>query len=171
MLPTTVFGLPAHVLLVHFVVVLVPLTCLAVVLHALWPTARSRLGIVTPLLALVSLVLVPITTHAGLYLKAHQIVGPAIEAKIRTHERLGNQLIYYAIPLFVLAAGLWLLGRYRDGATVPGIAADRTEARPAPSWLTVAVAVVAVALAIATSVQLYRIGDAGAHAVWDGTLH
>jgi hypothetical protein len=32
-------------------------------------------------------------------------------------------------------------------------------------------AVVAIALAIATTIQLYRIGDSGAHAVWDGILH
>ena len=34
-------GLPAHVLLVHFVVVLVPLTALAVVVCAVWPRPRA----------------------------------------------------------------------------------------------------------------------------------
>ena len=171
-MPTKVFGLPAHVLLVHAVVVLVPLACLAVVLHAVWPTARSRLGIVTPGLALVSLVLVPITTNAGEYLQDHQsITSQTILAKINKHEQLGNQLLYYAIPLFVLAVGVWVLGRYRDGAVVPGIAAERTAVRAVPGWLTGVVAVAAVALGVATTIQLYRIGDAGAHAVWDGTLH
>jgi len=169
--PTKIFGLPAHVLLVHAVVVLVPLACLAVVLHAFWPTARSRLGIVTPGLALVSLVLVPITTNAGYYLRDHQTVGGDIPAKIAKHEHLGSQLLYYVIPLFVVAGVVWAIGRYRDGAVVPGIAAERTAAREVPGSLTVAVGVVATALAIATTIQLYRIGDAGAHAVWDGTLH
>jgi hypothetical protein len=166
-----IFGLPAHVLLVHFVVVLVPLTCLAVILHSVWPTARSRLGIVTPALALVSLVLVPITTHAGVYFKNHQRVGPQIEAKVLHHQALGNQLIYYVIPLLVVAGGVWLLGRYLDGASVPGFATGGTEPRTVPAWVSILVAVVAIGLAVATSIQLYRIGDAGAHAVWDGTLH
>jgi hypothetical protein len=169
--PTKVFGLPAHVLLVHAVVVLVPLACLALVLHVVWPAARSRLGIVTPALALVSLVLVPVTTNAGEYLRDHQTVGGEIAAKIDKHEHLGSQLLYYAIPLFLVAVGVWLLGRYRDGAVVPGVAAERTAVREVPSWVTVVVGVVAAGLAVATTIQLYRIGDSGAHAVWDGTLH
>ncbi|MDT4921841.1 MAG: hypothetical protein QOI15_2743 [Pseudonocardiales bacterium] len=170
-MPTKVFGMPAHVLLVHAVVVLVPLTCLALVLHAVWPAARSRLGIVTPILALVSLVLVPITTNAGKYLRDHQTVGGEIAAKIAKHEHLGSQLLYYAVPLFLVAVAVWALGRYRDGAVVPGVAAERTAAREVPAWLSMGAAVVAIALAIATTIQLYRIGDSGAHAVWDGILH
>ena len=45
-------GLPLHVLLVHFIVVGVPLAALLTVLSALWPAARRRLGIITPLVAL-----------------------------------------------------------------------------------------------------------------------
>ena len=41
-------GLPAHVLIVHFVVVLVPLTALALAVCAIWPSAAQRMGIVLP---------------------------------------------------------------------------------------------------------------------------
>lgn len=170
-MPVKINGLPAHVLLVHAVVVLVPLACLALVLHTCWPAARSRLGVVTPLLALVSLVLVPVTTHAGNYLKAHQHVGPAIEAKVIRHQALGNQLIYYVVPLFVLTVVAWLVGRYLDGASVPGLVSAERGVRAVPTSANVVLAVVSLGLAVATVVQLYRIGDAGAHAVWDGTLH
>ncbi|MCF4136294.1 hypothetical protein L1856_04490 [Streptomyces sp. Tue 6430] len=37
-------GLPAHVLFVHFVIVLVPLSALAVVAGAIWPGAARRMG-------------------------------------------------------------------------------------------------------------------------------
>ena len=40
---TTVNGLPAHVLLVHFVVVLAPLTAALAIMCALWRAARQRL--------------------------------------------------------------------------------------------------------------------------------
>ena len=57
-MPETVFGLPTHAIVVHATVVLLPLAALVVLLHAFWPAARRRLGIVTPLLAGVALVLV-----------------------------------------------------------------------------------------------------------------
>jgi hypothetical protein len=43
----TIGGLPAHPLIVHATVVLVPLAAAAVALHAFWPAARARLGLVT----------------------------------------------------------------------------------------------------------------------------
>jgi len=64
-MPSTVFGLPTHAILVHATVVLVPLAALAVLLHAFWPAARRRLGFVTPLLALAALVLTPLSTESG----------------------------------------------------------------------------------------------------------
>jgi len=54
-------GLPAHVLLVHAVVIVIPLAALLTVLSALWPAARRRLGIVTPIVALIALILVPVS--------------------------------------------------------------------------------------------------------------
>jgi len=58
-------NLPAHILLVHFVVVLVPLTSLAVVVCALSARWTRRLGAVLPLLGLVTLGMVPVTQDAG----------------------------------------------------------------------------------------------------------
>lgn len=169
-MPTKIFGLPAHVLLVHAVVVLIPLTCLAVVLHAVWPTARRRLGIVTPGLAVVSLVLVPITTNAGDFLERHLTVGGPIQVKIEHHEALGRELIWYAIGLLIVTVAVWLVGRYLDGASVPLLVPAGDGPRTLPSWASILTAAIAIALGIATSIQLYRIGDSGAHAVWDGVL-
>ena len=64
-MPESVLGLPTHAILVHATVVLLPLAALAVLLHAFWPTARHRLGVVTPLLAGAALVLVPLSTASG----------------------------------------------------------------------------------------------------------
>ena len=49
-------GLPTHILLVHAVIVLVPIAALLTVLSAVWPAARRRLGIITPLVGLVALI-------------------------------------------------------------------------------------------------------------------
>ena len=40
---STFNGLPAHVLLVHFIVVLAPLTAVLATVCTFWPTARQRL--------------------------------------------------------------------------------------------------------------------------------
>lgn len=85
-------GIPLHPLLVHAVVVLLPLSALATVLHALRPAARRRLGFVTPLAALIVLGLIPITVAAGESLAP--VVGsfPQLDA----HEVLGQMLLRWA---------------------------------------------------------------------------
>ena len=141
----TIHGLPAHPLLVHAVVVLLPLAALAAVLHVLWPTARQRLGVVTPLLALVVLVLVPITMHAGTEL-SHRFGDNPLIAR---HRQLAHELPPWSIALFVVAVAVW---GWR---------------RP-PRWAHVLLAVVTVAVAIGATVTLVRVGDAGARATWGG---
>src|SRR5882762_1920379 len=64
-LMTMINGLPAHVLLVHLVVVLIPVSAVLVVLVAAWPAARRRLDVLTAALGVAALVAVPITTDAG----------------------------------------------------------------------------------------------------------
>ncbi len=116
--PTQINGLPAHALLVDVVVVLVPLAALLVVLSALWPAARRRLGVLTPVIALVALVSVPLTTHAGEWLE-HRVPPDEL---VRRHAELGDGLLPWAGGLFVLAAVAWLVAR-RTAATVDGGAA------------------------------------------------
>lgn len=145
----TINGLPAHPLLVHLVVVLLPLAALAVILHALWPAARRRLGVVTPLLAVAALVLVPITSRAGERL-ARSFGGE--NPLIARHEHLARQILPWAIALAVVAVAQWLLGRRA----------------PLPLAVRVPAGVVSVAVAVVVTVVLVRAGDAGAQATWGG---
>ena len=62
---STITGLPAHILLLHFVVVLVPLTAILLIVCALWPAARQRLVWLVAILAGVTLVVTPLTVKAG----------------------------------------------------------------------------------------------------------
>ena len=138
---------------------------MAVVLHAVWPAARRRLGIVTPLLALVGLVFVPITTHAGEWLENKGVDGGRQNPLIRHHAQLGHQLLPFAAVLFLVAIGVWLLGRFLDGASVPLLAPATGAPRTAASWLVPVAGVVSVVVGLVTVVWLYRIGDSGAKAV------
>ena len=165
-------GLPAHPLLVHAVVIGLPLVALAVVLAALWPTARRRLGVVTPVAALVVVALVPLTVSAGRDL-IRSVGGP--NPAIAAHARAGSTLLPWAIGLFVVAVAVWLVGRRADAGTRPlveagpGAAATvRGGARTSNALraLTVVVAVVAVAVAVLATWQVVEIGESGARAVW-----
>lgn len=155
----TVAGLPLHILLNHAVVVLVPLAAGAVALHGLWPVAARRLGIVTPLAALVVLVLTPITVQAGEALKTVVGVTPAIQR----HENLGRMLLPWVIALFVVAVAEWVWSHYGPVWGQRMRARTRTEIRAA-------LAAVAVVVAAGSVVMVVLIGDAGARAVWSGVV-
>jgi hypothetical protein len=110
--PTEIHGLPAHALLVHVVVVLVPVAAIMVICSAAWPAARARLGIGTPIAALLALIAVPITTHAGEWLEERVAPTPLV----KRHADLGDTLLPWVIAMFVLSAALWALRRYQPGA-------------------------------------------------------
>jgi hypothetical protein len=137
-------------LLVHAVVVLLPLAALAVVLHAVWPEARRRLGIVTPLLCLVVLVLVPLTTSAGTSLE--RSLGGTNPLIVR-HAELAHQVLPWTVALTVVGVAQWGLGRWSP---------------PVSPVVRIPVVVVTIGVAAIATIVLVRAGDAGAQAVWSG---
>ena len=184
-MPTVINGLPAHILLIHVVIVLVPLGALCTVLSSVWPAARARLGILSPLVCLVALVFVPITTHAGEWLRDHLRAQQGDNPAIDKHVNLASGFLIYAIGLFVVSTRVVARPQARDGfvrrhaarrvggsssggtALPPERRRDTTEL---PQWASIGVAVVAVAVSAVTVWQLYRIGDSGSHAVWGGIV-
>jgi len=162
--PTKINGLPAHALLVHVVVVLVPVAAVMVVCSALWPAARRRLGVGTPVVAFAALVSVPLATHAGEWLEARVPSTPLV----RRHTELGDSLLPWVLVLFVLAAGLWFL--QRRAAVAGGAAGGAAGAATRPGALFVVAAVLSVVAAVGSVVQVVRIGDSGAKAVWSGQV-
>jgi hypothetical protein len=144
-------GLPLHILIVHSVVVGIPLAALLTILSAVWPAARRRLGIVTPIVALFALAATFSAQQAGEWLQARVSQTP----RIQTHTSLGGTMLWFSLGLFVAALLAWgvpfLMSRQR---------------RPVPTWMTVAVAVVAVGLSAAAAVQVFRVGESGSTAVW-----
>ncbi len=148
-------GLPLHVLVVHFMVVGVPLAALLTVLSALWPAARRRLGVITPLVALGVLILTPVAVEAGEWLAARLHPTPLITA----HVDVGSTMIWFSVALFVAALLAW---------GVPTMMARRSGGPP--PWVGVVVAIIAVVVAGAAVFQVYRVGDSGSKAVWTGNF-
>jgi hypothetical protein len=158
----TVNGLPAHVLLVHAIVVLLPLSAVLLVLTALWPAARRRLAGPNAILAVLVVVLVPITTSAGEWLE-HNLTPNSL---IHRHAELGDTAIYAAIAVAVVALVVWWRQREGDHST----GTRRAVLAPTSSAVTTAVMVVAVVVAGATVYDVVRIGDSGAQASWSGRV-
>ena len=146
-------GLPLHPLIVHALVVLLPLTALALVLGTFLPAARRRLGVVTPVAALVVLALTPITVVAGDSLM--ETVGPL--PGVAEHADLGRMLLPWTIALFVVSAAQWAWHRFRP---------ERSDPRRSDAVVTAVLAVLAVAVAVGSTVMVVLIGEAGARAVW-----
>jgi uncharacterized membrane protein len=135
-------GLPIHPLVVHAVVVLLPLAILGTIAIAVRPRWRHRYGPLVVGVALVATALIPVATSSGEALERH-VGDPG------AHARLGDQLIWFALPLLALVAGL--------------VWAERREQLRSAVRVLAAAAVVA---ALAAGVQVYRVGDSGARAAW-----
>lgn len=150
---TTIYGLPAHALLVHAIVVLAPLTAVLEILCAFWPAARRRLVWLVLAFAAATTVLTPLTTSAGEWLLEQ---GGPPRPILAEHAERGDWMIYFAVAMLVVAVALaalhWAEGR-----------ADRSL-----KAATIAVAVVTLVVGVSSIVTVVRIGDSGAHAVWGG---
>ncbi|TFD54751.1 hypothetical protein E3T55_02590 [Cryobacterium frigoriphilum] len=153
-------GLPLHVLFVHGVVVLVPVAALAAVLAAVWPAARRRIGIVAPVLALVALVLVPLTVEAGEWLAQRVAATPLLG----THMDLARTLLPWAIALFALATVQW--GWHRFVVTPEARWSGVLRGAQTRTALTVVIAVLVILVAVASTVAVVAIGESGTRAVW-----
>ncbi|MFY2789208.1 DUF2231 domain-containing protein [Rhodococcus sp. KRD162] len=148
---STINGLPAHILLVHFIVVLAPLTAILAIAASIWSGVRTRLVWLIAALALITVVLTPLTTDAGEWLEKRV---PKTEA-VEQHTEIGDSMVYFSIGLVVVAALLVFVHlRERRG-------------NPPVRWQSIGVVVLAVLIGAATIIQVYRIGESGARAAWD----
>jgi uncharacterized membrane protein len=179
--PELIGGLPLHALVVHFTVVLLPIASVGSLLTAVWPAVRRRFGWLAVAAAAVSVVLVPITTKSGENLE--EGLGAETNPLVQKHGDLADMMLYWAVGLFVAVTALMIFHTMAerraktvaapelDGG-VGGVATEtRTETRRS-AGLTVAMIVAAVAtvgLSVGTGIHIYRVGDAGAHAVWEDT--
>ena len=154
-MPDSIAGLPLHPLLVHATVVVVPAAAVSVLLAAVWPRFRRWAGPLPLGLAVVGLILDPLSTSSGESLERQ--VGH--DALIEKHSQLADGLLPWMIGLVVVAGGLyaWHWRESRRG---------HDELATSRAWVPVAISVLAVIAALGTSVQVVLIGHSGAKAAW-----
>jgi len=151
---STFNGLPAHPMLVHFIVVLAPLTAVLAILCAVWPAARQRLVWLVLALAVVTTGLTPLASEAGEWLEHHIEKSDLVEK----HAEMGDTMLYFALALLVAAILL----------VITHVRTDR--GRPLSTALAGLIAAFVVVAGVATTVQVVRIGHSGAESVWNDAL-
>jgi hypothetical protein len=156
---TTLFGLPAHPLLVHLPVVLLPLVGLGAIAMAFSGRIRDRIGWIVVVLAGVGFVATHLATESG----------EALEDSVRHTAALQDHISLADTmqPLALLLFGAVLLAMLVHWWTRREPTADRVRTT-VPRWVPSAVGVLVVAVSIGANVQLVRVGHNGARATWDG---
>ncbi len=153
------FGLPAHPLLVHLPVVLIPLTLAIAIAAVAWTRGRKVLSLVVAGAAAVSMIGAQIAVMSG----------GALEERVREtdlvrqHADLGEGTRTFAIVVF-LAAVAFVVREWGGALRVPG--AERLRALLAPRAVGVVVSVALLASAGLTTVWVVRTGHIGAKATW-----
>lgn len=174
-MPEDLFGLPTHILLLHIVVVLLPITTGATVLVALSSRFRHRWGLATVFATFGVSLFVPLTSQAGEALAARL----PHNALIARHASIGNQLVIwtaaFGLSLFaVVAVDLVLRASAEPHELTPaetwatGHLPQRWRTAP-PGWTTSmfrVARILALVTAIGVTAMVIWAGDTGARAVW-----
>lgn len=156
-----VFGLPAHPLIVHVPVVLVPLAALLVVLVLVSKTWRERLE--WPLLAVTTVAVIGVflATGTGEALEEHVERSP----QLRHHTEIGGQmrpimvLFFLAVVAWVLVPR-WLAGRMPK--TAGAAAADLGTVRK----VFLALGALSLVLGAVSTYWIAKVGHNGAKVTW-----
>lgn len=163
-----IFGLPAHPLLVHIPVVLVPLALVGALLIAFSARLRSRLGWTVAVIAVLGGLGAMLAAGAGESLEDRVNETRALE----DHEELGEVArlmgILFAVVVVAFVAGEWWLRRRAARAA----STDSTTESPTPParwmrWAVPAAAVVMLGVGGGATYAMVDAGHSGAKATWD----
>lgn len=150
--PDRAFGLPAHPLLVHLPVVLIPCLVIATVALIAVPSWRARYGLALGVLAVVALAATVVAAGAGEQLLEHEREGGGL---IHEHAEAADTL---RVLMFALTAAILLLlardWRARRGQAIGGRA------------VAALLAIATLGLAAGAGFFVVRTGHLGAKATW-----
>jgi hypothetical protein len=152
----TIMGIPAHPLMVHAPVVLVPLCAIAAILM-IWPSWRGRIGWVAVVLSGAALLFTQLAIGSGEALEDSVKETRLVEQ----HTEMGESGRPWVFLLFVgllavMVLSIWLKHRAAANGTTLSL-------NPTPVLV---VAIVTALIGVMASYQIYRIGHSGAKATW-----
>lgn len=161
-------GLPAHVLLVHAVIVLTPLVGLLLVVIAAWPGARRVLWLPAFVGAVGVLVLGLLTVEAGKWLEVRVPPAPLIQQ----HTAMGEDLTPWLISMLVVAVAIaaWAIVERRSASRSTGGTGVASPSHGVTIAAGAMLTLAALTVAIGSTWKLVQIGEAGSRAVWEGSF-
>jgi len=165
---TTIYdGLPAHPLFVHVPVVLIPTTVVAAVVFVFKPAWLSRYGIALAVVSIIAMSSIFITMQAGAALRAALNLQGEAAKLISEHSQAAHILaivyVVFTATLIVTFAAQRISGGMPTGLTI-------LDQLLSPKSVLAGLRVVLVLLAIVAGYMVFRTGDLGAKAVWEGRL-
>lgn len=162
------FGLPAHPLLVHAPIVLVPLCFIAAILMAVKAEWRQRFGIPTAVLAVIAAVMVQLAIGSGEELEQRVRESDLIEKHSQLAENARPFVFLFALALVGIA--VWdVLQRRRAAQAGSEVEAAGATAGTRSSKLVSVAMVVTVLLGAASTYMVVQTGHSGAKATWHNT--
>lgn len=164
----TLFGLPAHPLLVHIPIVLVPLAAIGVLVMMIRPAWHRRYRWVVLGMAIGGALGATLASQAGEELEGRIMAVEGSEAASRWHDHaeLGetarNVSLLFLVVVLVFVFLPWLEER-RTGATE----ADRAVPTRDHRALTIVVSALAALTAVGAVVTVVQAGHTGSESVWE----
>ena len=148
----TLFGLPAHPLVVHAAVVLLPLAAIGTIVVAVVPRARRVFG---PLVFGVALVA---TIAVGMAQQSGEALEDEVDRTelVRDHTRQGENVLPWAIGLTVVA-----------GVVAAAPLAAKKLSPAANRYASIGLIVFALVGAVGATWTVIEVGHSGAKATWD----
>ena len=154
----SLFGLPAHPLLVHAAVVLLPLAAIGTIAIAVWGDARRRIGWIVVVLGFAAFGFTLLAQESGSTLEEQVDESPLSE----DHGQMGESMPWFALPIPIFATAVMVLDRKRTKDEAAGVAQ--------PAWMGPAVIVVSAAAVLSSvvgTVRVAQVGHSGAKATWE----
>ena len=168
----TLFGLPAHPLLVHVPIVLLPLAAIGVVVMLIRPSWHRRYRWVVLGLGVAGALGATLAAQAGEELENRVIAVEGREAAGRWHHHaeLGdtsrNVALLFLVVLLVFVFLPWWQERRINQVDQDGMAPGRSL-----RVLAISVSVLAVLTSVGTVVTIVQAGHTGSKSVWDSYVH
>ena len=148
----SLFGLPAHPLVVHAAVALLPLAAIATIITAAVPRSRQHYAPVALGLALVATLAVGLAQGSGEALEERVDETELVEE----HTEQGETVLPWAIALTVVAAGV---------TVAPMV--TRRYPKLSPTRVTAVLVIAALITGIGALWTVIDVGHSGAKATWD----
>jgi amino acid transporter len=176
-MPATINGSPTHVLIVHAVVVLLPLSVVASLVLVFVPGSRRAFGLLAVLVAFLGCLAVPMAFLSGSALRHRLPPSPLIDHHVALAHQLLPVAAVFGLSLAAFVA-VDIVRRGREGqlnqvehaalSRRPGLLRHGSSRAVRATYRTTAVLL--VVMSVLTAVAVVRVGDSGAKAAWSHRL-